>query len=227
MVVLFIAYVGLPEMMSNWHYLNCRLVPFLWAGLSLRLPTTLPRRVTIILATCAVSFSVVTAVDYARLDRDRAMFTSGIDAVPQRATLLPLLFEHRKTSLFIASLTHDWGFYTVAKNTSAPLVFAVERSYPITYRDFPPRALIPPALDNFAESYGTPAKVCELLHQTPRAAACTSIWRDLWGDFWREAEPRFTHVLTWAIPAELRPLIPRRYHRVFAAGELEIYARDE
>jgi hypothetical protein len=226
MVILFVAYVGLPEMMSNWHYLNCRLVPFLWAGLSLRLPTTLPRRLTIILATCAVLFSVVTGVDYARLDRDRATFTSGIDAVPQRATLLPLLFQHRKTSLFTASLTHAWGFYTVAKDTSAPLVFAVERSYPITYRDFPPRALIPPALDNFAESCGTPAKVCELLHQRPSDAACTSNWRDLWRDFWREAEPRFTHVLTWAIPAEVRPLIPARYHRVFATGELEIYARD-
>ena len=226
MVLLTIAYVGLPEMMSNWHYLNCRLVPFLWAGLALRLPTTLPRPVTIILALSAVLFSAVTGVDYARLDRDRAEFTAGIDAVPQRATLLPLLFRHSKTSDFIASLTHAWGFYTVAKNTSAPLVFAVERSYPITYRDFPPLALIPPALDRFAESRGTPAQVCKLLHETPGDAACTVIWRDLWNGFWREAEPRFSHVLTWAIPTDARLLIPARYHRVFAAGDLEIYARD-
>ena len=49
MAVLAIAYVGLPDMMSNWYYLNTRLVPFLWAGLALRLPTTLPRPVAILL----------------------------------------------------------------------------------------------------------------------------------------------------------------------------------
>jgi len=145
--------------------------------------------------------------------------------VPERATLLPLLFKHRKTSDFNASLTHAWGYYTVAKSTSAPLVFAVERSYPITYREFPPRALIPPALDRFAEKFGTPAQVCKLLRQFPIDAACTAAWRDVWSAFWQQAEPRFSHVLTWAIPPEARPIIPARYHRVFAAGDLEIYAR--
>jgi hypothetical protein len=225
MVILAAAYVGLPVMLSNWNYLNCRLVPFLWAGLALRLPSTLPRPVAIVLVACALSFSAVTGIDYVRLDRDRAEFTAGIEAVPERATLLPLLFKHRKTSEFTASLTHAWGHYTVAKDTAAPLVFAVERSYPITYREFPPRTLIPPALDRFAELSATPAQVCKRLRQLPNDAACTSVWRDLWIAFWRDAEPRFSHVLTWAIPPEARPLIPERYHRVFAAGELEIYAR--
>jgi hypothetical protein len=174
----------------------------------------------------ALSFSAVTGLDYVRLDRDRAELTAGIDAVPARATLLPLMFEQTKTSDFTASLTHAWGYYTVADDTSAPLVFAVERSYPITYRQFPPSALIPPALDRFAELQGTPARVCKILHQRPGDAGCTAAWRDLWTGFWREAEPRFTHVLTWAIPAEVRPLIPAGYHRVFARGALEIYAHE-
>jgi hypothetical protein len=227
MAILAAGYVALPEMLSNWSYFNCRLVPFLWAGLALRLPGTLPRPVAIGLAACALAFSAVTGVDYVRLDRDRAQFTAGIDAVPERATLLPLLFKHRKTSDFNASLTHAWGYYTVAKSTSAPLVFAVERSYPITYRDFPPRALIPPALDRFAERFGTPAQVCKLLRQFPIDAACTAAWRDVWSAFWQQAEPRFSHVLTWAIPPEARPIIPARYQRVFAAGDLEIYARQK
>ena len=100
--------------------------------------------------------------------------------MPERATLLPLLFKHSKTSDFTASLTHAWGYYTVAKNTSAPLVFAVERSYPITYRDFPPRALIPPALDRFAELGGTPANVCSLSRAVRLDDAdCTAAWRQL------------------------------------------------
>ena len=225
LTILAVAYVALPVMLSNWWHLNCRLVPFLWAGLLLRLPVTLPRPVTVGLAACALAFSAVTGIDYVRLDRDRAEFTAGIDAVPPRATLLPLLFKRSKTSDFNASLMHAWGYYTVAKDTSAPLVFGVERSYPITYREFPPRALIAPALDRFAELSATPAKVCKQLRQFPIDAACEAAWRDVWAAFWQQAEPRFTHVLTWAIPPEARPLIPPRYRRVFAAGDLEIYAR--
>jgi hypothetical protein len=215
----------LPVMLSNWWYLNCRLVPFLWVGFALRLPSSLPRSVAALLAACALSFSVVTGIDYLRLDHDRAAFTAGMDAVPARATLLPLLFRQSKTSDFTASLMHAWGYYTVLKDTSAPLVFALERSYPISYRSFPPRALIAPALDRFAELQGTPAQVCETLHQVPGDAACTAAWRDLWRGFWRQAEPRFSHVLTWAIPPDARPMIPEHYHRIFEAGDLEIYAQ--
>ena len=88
------------------------------------------------LAVCALSFSVATGVDYVRLDRARAEVTAGIDVVPEGATLLPLMFKRAKTSEFTASLTHAWGYYAIAKDTSAPLVFAVERSYP----DANPRA---------------------------------------------------------------------------------------
>jgi hypothetical protein len=226
LVCLGFAYVALPTMLSNWNYLNCRLVPFIWAGLLLRLPERLPRPVTAALAASALVFSAALGVDYARLDRDRAAFTAGIDAVPEHATLLPLMFKRSKTSTFTASLTHAWGYYTVAKDASGPLVFGVERTYPITYRDFPPGKLIPPALDRFAERNGTPADVCKRLGSTPTDPACRAAWQDLWSGFWREAEPRFSHLLTWAMPTDARALIPPRYHRVFSAAELEIYARD-
>ena len=225
MAAVALVYLASPFMLSNWWYFNCRLVPFLWVGLALRLPGSLPRPVAVGLAACALAFSAVLGVDYVRLDRDRAAFTAGMAAVPERATLLPLLFKKGKTSDFTASLTHAWAYYTVVKNTSAPLVFAVERSYPISYRDFPPAALIPPALDRFAELNATPAQVCESLRRAPGDTACTAAWHERWDGFWRQAEPRFSHVLTWAIPPAARSLIPERYHRVFAAGELEIYAR--
>jgi hypothetical protein len=227
MVILAGAYLCLPTMLSNWWYLNCRLVPFLWVGTALRVPATVPKPIAVALAACALLFSVVTGFDYVRLDHDRAAFTAGLDAVPERATLLPLLFKHRRTSDFTASLTHAWGYYVIAKNTSAPLVFAVERSYPITYRIFPPAALIPPALDRFAELRGTPSQLCKSFANAHHEgdADCTLAWHKQWSDFWREAEPRFSHLLTWAIPSEARPLIPRTYRRTFAADDLEIYAR--
>jgi uncharacterized membrane protein len=221
---LVVAYLGLPLMISNWWYLNTRLAPFVWIAFALRVPPRLPPRITGLLAGCAVLCSIALGVDYRRLDRDQAELSAGIDAVPAGATLMPLLFSHRATSDFTASLTHAWGPYVLAKHTSAPLVFAVERSYELTYREFPPAALVPPALDRFAELHGTPAQVCE----TGVAAdldGCTELWRAQWASFWRLAEPRFTHVLTWAMPDEARGLMPPSYHRTFAAGRLEIYAR--
>jgi hypothetical protein len=225
MVLLTAAYVGMPVCLSNWNYFNCRLVPFIWAGLLVRLPARVPRAITGALVACALAFSAVLGIDYVRLDRDRAAFTAGLDAVPPRATLLPLMFKQQRTSDFTASLTHAWGYYTVARDASAPLVFGVERSYPITYRDFPPRKLVPPALDRFAERYGTPAQVCASLGQVPPDGPCTAAWRDLWSGFWRDAEPRFSHLITWAMPDAARPIIPADYRRVFVAGQLEVYAR--
>jgi len=105
----------------------------------------------------------------------------------------------------------------------------VERSYPITYREFPPRALIPPALDSFAERSATPAQFCRRVRPRPPSfdndASCAAAWRDRWRAFWREAEPRFSHVLTWAMPPEASAVIPAGYRRIFAAGALQIFAR--
>jgi hypothetical protein len=221
-----VAYLGLPLMISNWWYLNSRMVPFVWIALAVRVPPALPRALVSLLVAGALAFSAALGVDYLRLDRDRAELTAGIDAVPARATLLPLLFQHRKTSEFTASLTHAWAYYVLAKQTSAPLVFAIERSYPITYRRFPPPALIPPALDRFAELHATPARLCDGERPAAtRLADCAAIWQLIWSRFWAEAEPRFSHVLTWAMPPEARAMMPASYRVVFAAGELAIWAR--
>jgi hypothetical protein len=140
--------------------------------------------------------------------------------------LLPLLFRKSETSDFTESLTHAWAYYVIEKNTSAPLVFAIERSYPITYRQFPPRALIPPALESFAERSGTPARICKAMGQLPIDAACIGAWRVMWASFWREAAPRFTHVLAWGMTEEARALVPSAYRRVVEEGRLEIFARE-
>ena len=219
------AYFLMPVMLSNWWYFNCRLVPYLWVVLLLFLPRELPRPAVAGLAACALAFSLATGVDYVRLDRDRAEVTAGINVVPRDATLLPLMFKRSQTSSFTASLTHAWAYYAVRRDTSAPLAFAVERSYPITYRESPPRALVPPALDRFAELRGTAAQVCRSLGRPAVDAGCTAAWRELWAGFWRDAGPRFTHLLVWGMPPEARAIIPDQYQRIFVKGELEIYAR--
>ena len=89
----------------------------------------------------------------------------------------------------------------------------------------PRAALIPPALDQFAENNRSPEALCQRLPRSTSAADCAAAWRERWTDFWRQAEPRFDHVLAWAMPAGARALVPARYHSVFAAGALEIFAR--
>lgn len=226
LAALAVAYVALPVMMSNWCYLNCRLVPFIWIGLALCLPATLPRRLPAVLVACALSFSLVLGIDYVRVARDSAELTAGVVAVPRGATLMPLLFKRKKTADFVASLAHAWGPYTTERDAMVPLVFAVERSYPITWTKFPSRKTIPPTFDQFAEKYATPAQTCKALGQPAVDEYCTAAWRTVWDGFWKEAQPHFSHLLTWAIPPETRSLIPAAYHRTFAAGDLEIYARE-
>lgn len=222
LVALGSLYLALPFMLSNWAYLNCRLVPFLWAGLALRVPPRIPRAMTAVLLGCAVTFSGVLGHDYLRLEHDRQAFTAGIAAVPRRANLLPLIFERHGAADFTAPLTHGWAYYVLEKDTSAPLVFAVERSYAITYRQFPPAALISPALDRFAESHaGPPARTCAAEGRSP--GECEAEWRARWEAFWRQAEPRFSHVLTWAMPQMTRETIPSTFRRTFVAGSLEIF----
>ncbi len=222
MAGLALGYVALPIMMSNWCYLNCRLVPFLWVGSALCLPDVLPRRLPTVLVACALSFSAMLGLDYLRLDRDRAEFTSGMSAVPRGAMVMPLLFKPHKTADFVASLAHSWAYYTVQKDAVVPLVFAVERSTPITWAKFPPSKIIEPTLDQFAEHYGTPSQVCEALGQPATDAFCTAAWHSLWDGFWNDVRPRFTHLLTWAMPPEAREMIPTAYRRTFVAGQLEI-----
>lgn len=224
LVALLLGYAALPVTLSNWCYFNCRLIPFVWALALVRVPQRLPQWISGVLVGCAVWFSVALAIDYVRLDRDRAAFAAGMDAVAPRAALLPLLFQHQRASTFTASLTHAWAYYVLAKDTTAPLVFAVERSYPITYRTFPPAALIPPALDEFAEKHATAAKTCGIAPARVDKD-CLSSWRGQWSQFWQLAEPRFTHVLTWAMPQDAASLVPTSYRRTFRRGQLEVFER--
>jgi hypothetical protein len=223
-VGLVIAYCTLPLTTTAWRCVNCRLVPFLWVGVALCVPARLPRRLPAVLIACAVSFSAVLGLDYLRLDADRAEFTAGLNAVPRGAKLMPLVFEHEKTADFVASLANAAGYYTAEKDAVAPLASGAVMS------ELGPSSASPiavgPTFDRFAERYATSAGVCKALGQPAVDAFCTAIWRDGWTAFWKAVQPRFTHLLTWGMPAETRKLIPLAYRLTFAAGDLEIYARE-
>jgi hypothetical protein len=219
-------YFFTPYVATNWFHVNSRFIPFLWLAALVRLPDQLPRRALAVLGACAASYTVGMGVDYVRLDREWARFTAGMSAVPVGAKLLPLIFRRQEASKNTRNLLHAWAFYVTEKQTSAPLLFAHSRSFPLMYREPPPLQLNHLVLESFAPSMMTSDWLCGSLRSGGVVIEdCEGEWRQLWADFWRQAEPRFDHVLMWGAPPPVMALVPPEYRVVLQQGELTILER--
>jgi hypothetical protein len=224
--VLWAFYLFTPYVTTNWFHVNSRFIPFLWLAMLVRLPDRLPRRFLAVLGACALSYAAGMGVDYVRLERDLGRFTAGMAAVPEGSNLLPLVFRSKGTSENTRSLLHAWGFYVVQKLTSAPLLFAHSRSFPVMYRDPPPIQFNHLVLESFAPSMATPDFLCDVSRSVGVPMAdCTAAWRARWAEFWRDAEPRFDHVLMWSAPKDVMALVPADYRVVFQRDELTVLER--
>jgi hypothetical protein len=166
-------------------------------------------------------------VDYVRLDRDRAKFTAGMSAVPEGAKLLPLLFGRQLTAENTRSLQHAWGFYVLEKETSAPLLFAHSRSFPVMYKDPPPPRFNHLVLEGFAPSMRTSERMCALLRSAIGVVMndCDLAWKNAWKEFWDDTIPRYDHVLMWDPTPEAQALVPSAYRVSFHEDRLTIYER--
>jgi hypothetical protein len=229
-LVLGALYFFTPYVASNWFHVSSRFIPYLWLAALVRLPEQLPRApraVLGVLGACAVSYSVGMGIDYVRLDRARARFTAGIAAVPHGATLLPLVFRSKATSENTRALLHAWGYYVVEKHTSAPLLFAHSRSFPVMYREPPSDPQLNHlVLESFAPSMKSPDGMCSALRSVGVALHdCEGEWRERWAELWSAAEPRYGHVLLWEAPPAVMALVPPEYHVVFRQDELTVLAR--
>lgn len=219
-------YFSTPFIATNWFHVNSRFVPFLWLAALVRLPEQLPRRAYALLSACAVAYSVGMGCDYVRLERDWGRFTAGMGAVPEGSRLLPLVFRAKGVSENTRSLLHAWGFYVVEKQTSAPLLFAHSRSFPLMYREPPPPQFNHLVLESFAPNMASPEWSCGVLRSGGIAVDdCEGNWRGLWADFWRKAAPLFDHVLLWRAPADVLALVPPSYRVSFQRDELVILER--
>jgi hypothetical protein len=225
LAVLFGAYLVLPYAAGNWFHVGSRLIPYLWVAALVRVPDTLDRRVTALLAASAALYSAGMGLDYVRLDRDRAELTAGMSAVPEGSRLLPLLFRHKRTSENTRSLLHAWGFYVMEKLTDAPLLFACSRSFPLTYREPPPTRFHHLVLEWFAHDMRTPESSCRALRDAGVVVDCEDLYRSAWADFWRDATPRYDRVLLWEPTAEAIAQLPRAYEVAFRSERLTILAR--
>ncbi len=225
-VLLLVLFCTVPYIATNWFHVSSRFIPFLWAAAILRLPARLPRKLVALLAVSAGLYSLGMGIDYVRLDRDREKFTAGMDAVPEGATLLPLIFRSKLTSENTRSLLHAWGFYVTQRQTSAPLLFAHSRSFPVMYRDPPTPRFNHLVLESFAPSMGSPDWMCSsMLAGGVFIDDCNAEWRSRWQEFWHEAVPLYDHVLMWDAPAAAQALVPAEYRVAFRRDRLVVYER--
>jgi hypothetical protein len=220
-------YVVSPYTTTNWFHVNSRLIPYLWMGLLLRLPDTLPTMLKRLMVFGGLAYSLGMGVDYKRLDADREAFTAGIGHVSEGARLLPLVFESKATSETTRSLEHAWGFYVVERTTSAPLLFAHSRSFPLMYREPPPPRFNHLVLGRFAPTMGNEMFLCGL----QRGAGvftddCPAEWTRRWDEFWRDATPRYDEVLLWAPPPHVIARMPASYSMTFHQDKLYVYRRN-
>ena len=222
-VALGLLYCLAPYHVTNWYHVNSRLIPYLWVALLLRVPDKLPKAVIAGLGLSAVLYSAGMGTDFVRLERDRQQFTAGVSSVPEGAKLLPLVFKHKGGSDNTRSLLHAWGFYVTERNTSAPLLFAHSRSFPVMYSVPPPIRFNDLVLQNFAATMVTSANFCVSTRLV--TDDCVGEYRARWAEFWRDATPRFDHVLLWQPSEEALALVPPEYSISFRKDGLVVMQR--
>lgn len=222
LLALALLYCFIPYKMTNWFHVNSRLIPYFWVGLLLFVPERLPKGLAVALGFSGVLYTAGMGIDHVRLDEERREFLAGMDAVPEGARLLPLIFKHKGDSDNTRNLLHMWGYYVVERKTSAPLLFAHSRSFPVTYSEPPPARFNHLVLESFAPEVSTPAVLCKA---SVHLDDCEALFEATWRRFFVEATPRFDHLLLWEPTPEALAMIPNDYERTFSGGRLMIYAR--
>jgi hypothetical protein len=69
------------------------------------------------------------------------------------------------------------------------------------------------------------ARMCGWLRAGGIVIDCDRAWQEGWEEFWRDAEPRYDHVLLWEPPAEVMAILPPAYRVSFKQDRLVILER--
>ncbi len=221
-LALTLLYCFTPYKVTNWFHVNSRLIPYFWMGLLLYVPERLPKSLVVALGLSGILYTAGMGIDYVRLDREREEFSAGVEAVPEGARLLPLLFHHKGVSDNTRNLLHAWGYYVMERRTAAPLLFAHSHSFPVTYSSPPPLRFHHLVLEGFAPDMASPASMCR---GATRIDDCDALYQTEWQKFYADAMPRYDHLLVWDATPEALANIPKEYERTFSRGRLQIYAR--
>jgi hypothetical protein len=226
MGVLVVLYLVLPYQAHRWYYVTARVLPFFWLGCALRVPSEMPRWAKGALAACALSFSAGLGVEYAKIAHDWDVFCRGESAVPRGARLLPLVFDRKGPHGDNTwPMLHAWGLYVIDRDTSAALVFAHSRSFPISYAKEPPRRFHGITLEQFPKTMRTAAGFCEELRKRGVVPDdCAAAYRAAWDEFWADARTRFDRVVMYGPSADVRAAVPPSFRVLYDRDETVVFA---
>jgi hypothetical protein len=209
MVALAILYFTLPYHAHDWFYIAPRVLPFFWMGCALRV-TRLPGGALWSLAAQAALFSVGLGTEYITVGREWDAVVRAEEAVPRGSHLLPMVFDKRgHYAAFTEPLLHIWGLYVVDRGTTAPLLFAHSRSFPLrrTRRPWSPR-LGAETADNLASE----DRWCVWFfgEKTPDRAWCKERYPSALREvFWEMQRAELDHVLMVGVPPDVRAAFPK------------------
>jgi len=224
MGVLVALYAIVPYHWHHWYFVCSRALPFVWFGCALRVPE-LARAPKIALGACAVAFSIGLGVEYARTARSWDDFARGEVAVPEGARLLPMIFDRKGPSGENTwPMAHAWGLYVIDRATSAPLVFAHSRSFPLSYATPPEPRFEGITLEYFPPRMRSPDAMCEDARAQGIALDCAREYERAWRAFWADAAPRFDRVAMYGATREVRAQIPASFRVLFDEGETLVLA---
>ncbi len=231
MSALVVLYVGTPYQWHHWYYVCSRFLPFIWFGFALRVPE-LSMNAKRLLGACAMTFSAGLGIEYVQNASVWNGFSRAEIAIPEHARLLPLIFDRKGPHGDNTwPMTHAWGLDVIDRGTTAPLVFAHSKSFPLTYAIEPPARYEGIALEHFPQRMRTPMTFCEDVDTGPRErssspAECARAFATTWRDFWTDAMPRFDRVIMFGVTPEARAEIPKRMRVVFDEGETLVLATE-
>ena len=225
-LALAMIYFILPYDMPGFGYACQRALPFLWTAALLRVPADLPKAFQLIAFAGSFLWSIGMGVDLRNASREQHVFWSGIEAVPKYAKLLTLNMAPRLYTRNTWSLRHASGLYTVEKLTTAQDVWADSPSMPLFRVRAPEPIQDSVKLRHFLNAAVTSSSWCHALADRGAfTTTCTELWRGEWAELWKQAEPRFTHVVLWGASDEVIALVPSRYQLTFENAALRVYAR--
>lgn len=220
-LLLLTLYVLLPACLPGFGFVNQRLIPLLWAAILTRLPEVMPRRLFAFCIACTAAWSVGSAVELVRAERDLNQFASAAPYLPENARLLTLNFEPRRSAKNIFSLLHASGMYVVLKRTNAQDVWADSPTMPI-YRPGKASPLDEPGhMQRLVESANTQRGFCQTQKRLGvHGQNCENAWRGAWSEVWHLAEDEKDYVLLWGASDEVRAETPPWWEVVHADGPL-------
>ncbi len=227
--VLTAGYVFVPTFMFPiWAYFNTRFVPFLWLALLVRLPETLPRRLTALVVCAGVAGTAGNGLALLRMDADVTEFCTGLPSVEKGARLLPLLFSVRSPGDNIEPILHAWGHYAIERETSADLLWASRGVDAVEYRTLPPTRFHHDVIQNMPRQIATAKAWCETLLREAGVVPedCRSAWAAEWRSYLGSAKQRYAYVLVWDAPAAALDLVGEAFPIVYQHGRLAIGRRE-